>query len=97
MCLCVYLNVCICVHIYVYQYLCISLCVSVFACVCACVFLCVCVSLCHNACVEIREQLAKGVSSFLPSHGSWGLNYGFQAWQQMPLLTEISCQHNFQL
>lgn len=84
-----YLNVCVYVHIYVCRYLCISLCVSVFACECACVFLCVCVSLCHNACVEIREQPAKGVGSFLPTLGSLGLNYGFQAWRQTNILTEI--------
>lgn len=84
-------------------WMCVSVCASmcvgicVFLCVSLClhVCLCVCVSLCHNACVEIREQPDKGVGSFLPSRGSWGLNYGFHAWRQMSLLTEISCQHNF--
>lgn len=76
--MCVSVDVCLCAHlrVSVSVYFSVRLCVCM--CVCACVFLCLCMSLCHNACLEIGEQLAKGVGSFLPSRGSWGLITGFK-------------------
>jgi hypothetical protein len=41
--------------------------------------------------VEVRGWLW-GVGSLLPPHGFLGLNSGYQAWWQAPLLTEPSHQ-----
>lgn len=43
----------------------------------------------HSAYAEVRGRLA-GVSPFLSSCRSWGLNPGHQAWHQVPLPTESS-------
>ena len=47
--MCVYMYVCVCMHVYLCVYVCVSLCVSV--CVYLCVYLCVCVSVCVYLCV----------------------------------------------
>ena len=56
--------------------------------------MCICVSVCacHDMRMQVRGQLA-GISSLLPPYELWGLNSGCQAWEQVPLLPELSQWH----
>ena len=44
---------------------------------------------CCSLLMKVRGHLS-GVSSLLPSHGSWRMKSGHQIWQRAPLLTESS-------
>lgn len=47
--------------------------------------------MCHGRFVEVRGY-PKGISFLLLQCGSWRLNVGSQAWQQVLLPTESTCQ-----
>ena len=53
-----------------------------------CVCVCVCVCVCARACVEVHSFLCVSILSF-HLMGLQGL-YSYQAWQQVPLSTELS-------